>query len=109
MHIYGRSVERSLQDFRFTAAFFGSSGIRYHDGPTVLDPQEIAYKSIVANNSEKCVVMCDHSKFSIGGVAQYLSWNKVDYFITDSGATPENLSTLGSHPQIIIENSFYTP
>ena len=39
MHIYGRSVERSLQDFRFTAAFFGSSGIRYHDGPTVLDPQ----------------------------------------------------------------------
>ena len=109
MHIYGRSVERSLQDFRFTAAFFGSSGIRYHDGPTVLDPQEIAYKSIVANNSEKCVIMCDHSKFSIGGVAQYLSWNKVDYFITDSGVTPENLSTLGSHPQIIIENSFYTP
>lgn len=109
MHIYGRSVERSLQDFRFTAAFFGSSGIRYHDGPTVLDPQEIAYRSIVANNSEMRVIMCDHSKFSIGGVAQYLSWNKVDYFITDSGVTPENLSTLGSHPKIIIENSFYTP
>lgn len=109
MHIYGRSVERSLQDFRFTAAFFGSGGIRYHDGPTVLDPQEIAYRSIVANNSEMRVIMCDHSKFSIGGVAQYLSWNKVDYFITDSGVTPENLSTLGSHPKIIIENSFYTP
>ena len=103
MHLYGPSMENSLRDFRFSAAFFGSSGIRYHNGPTVLDPQEITYKSIVSANSELSIVMCDHSKFSIGGVAQYLPWDKVDYFITDSGVTQENLKMLGEHPKIIVD------
>ena len=79
---------------------FGTSGIRFHNGPTVSEHSETNYKSIVAQNSDFCTVLCDHTKFSAGGMASYLSWPQVDYLITDWNAPEDELAKI--HAKSII-------
>lgn len=90
-----------LEEFRFGYAFFGSAGIRYHNGATTATHSEVNYKSTVAKNSEIKVVLCDHSKFSTGGITQFLSWSEVTHFITDSSVTKKELDILPETLHII--------
>ena len=48
------------------------------------------------------VVLCDRSKFSTGGIAQFLSWEQVNYFITDSDATEKDLGILPETLSVIL-------
>ena len=91
-----------LKEFRFGYSFFGSAGIRYHNGATTAAHSEVNYKSTVAKNSEVNVVLCDRSKFSTGGIAQFLSWEQVNYFITDSDATEKDLGILPETLSVIL-------
>lgn len=57
MHIYGRSVERSLQDFRFTAAFL----VRAESGTTMDLQFWIHRKSLISPSLQtiaKSVLLC---------------------------------------------------
>ncbi|MBU9744797.1 DeoR/GlpR family DNA-binding transcription regulator [Diplocloster agilis] len=94
------NMEQVIKDFRFSCAIFGTSGIRFHNGPTVSEHSETNYKSIVAQNSDFCTVLCDHTKFSAGGMASYLSWPQVDYLITDWNAPEDELAKI--HAKSII-------
>ena len=82
----------SLQQFRPAIAFMGTNGIRYHNGPTTLNFNDIEMKNAVLDASAKNCIVCDSSKFSQGAIAQYASWSRFDLMITDA-ALPEELAS----------------
>lgn len=80
-----RSMEfdNSVEQFRFAQAFFGTTGVRYHDGPTSSKYREGLVRQRVMRQSDCNIVLCDNSKFKTGGIHQYASWSECDYLITD--------------------------
>ena len=90
-----------IEQFRFAAAFFGSTGIRYHSGPTSQDYAEVVIRRKVFAQSESRILLCDSSKFRTGGVHQYADWSDLAHLITDSGAPEEQLATIRKHTDVV--------
>ena len=90
-----------IEQFRFTTAFFGSTGIRYHSGPTSLNYAEVVIQKKVFAQSEFCTLLCDSSKFCMGGVYQYANWGDLTHVVTDSGAPEEQLDSIRMHTDVV--------
>lgn len=102
MILSGPVLDQAMSDFRFSIAVLGTSGIRYHDGATVRDHSEVSYKKKVVNSSDIKILLCDHSKFAVGGLAQYATWDSIDYFITDKGSSDADLEKVRKCKEIIV-------
>jgi DeoR family fructose operon transcriptional repressor len=92
----------SINHFKPAFAFMATNGIQYHDGPTCKDYRDIEIKKAIINNCEKTVLLCDSNKFHQGAVLQYAQWDDVDYFITDSNSSKNDLNRIGKDTKIII-------
>lgn len=79
-----------LQSFRFAVAFLGTTGIKFHNGPTTGDYGEMLQKRQAIANSEYTVVLCDSNKFQSGGITRYANWNEINCLITNS-AIPDGI------------------
>lgn len=81
-----RSMEfdNSIEQFKFAVSFLGTTGIRYHDGPTSSRYSEGILRQRAIARSDSSIVLCDHTKFISGGVHQYANWSDCDILITDS-------------------------
>ncbi|GFI05184.1 DeoR/GlpR family DNA-binding transcription regulator [Lachnospiraceae bacterium 64-25] len=76
--------DNSIEQFRFAAAFLGTTGVRYYDGPTSSKYNEGLLRQRAMARSASNIVLCDHTKFLSGGVHQYATWKDCTYLITDS-------------------------
>ncbi len=91
----------SLKHFRPAIAFMGTNGIRYHNGPTTQNFDDIAMKTAVLDISAKTCIVCDSSKFYEGAIAQYAEWSRIDTIITDA-SMPEDVAPAEDRPEIVI-------
>ena len=102
MIINGPYLFESIKQFKPVIAFMGTNGVRFHDGPSSKNYNDIDVKNAIVKNSSIAVVVCDSSKFHESGILQYANWSDIDYLITDSGIPAESKDDIEKSTHIII-------
>lgn len=79
---HGAQAVRFLQDYSAEWAILGASGLG-PEGPSdvLIDAAEI-YATMLGQ-SEKCMIVADHSKFNRRATARWAEWEEVDCLLTD--------------------------
>jgi len=80
----GSWTERLLDDshFRFDVAFVGTNAISFSRGLCTPDPEEAAIKRGMIVNSERVVLLADHTKFGQNSLIKYADLAEIDLVIT---------------------------
>ena len=91
-----------LQSIRIDIAFLGTSGFQSHSGPCTKTFPDAQLKKEVLRNSNRIVVLADHTKFSTNAIVQFAEWKDIDLLITDNRVTQEQIATLEDAVDIVI-------
>lgn len=80
----GSWTERLLEDshFHFDVAFVGTNAISFSRGLCTPDPEEAAVKRGMIANSERVVLLADHTKFGQNSLVKYADLSEIDLIIT---------------------------
>ena len=80
----GSWTERLLDDshFHFDVAFVGTNAISFSRGLCTPDPEEAAVKRGMIVNSERVVLLADHTKFGRNSLVKYADLAEIDLVIT---------------------------
>jgi DeoR family fructose operon transcriptional repressor len=80
----GSWTERLLDDshFHFDVAFVGTNAISFSRGLCTPDPEEAAVKRGMIVNSERVVLLADHTKFGQNSLVKYADLSELDLVIT---------------------------
>jgi DeoR family fructose operon transcriptional repressor len=80
----GSWTERVLDDslFHFDVAFVGANAISFKRGLCTPDPEEAAVKRGMIVNSERVVLLADHTKFGQNSLVRYADLGEIDLVIT---------------------------
>jgi DeoR family fructose operon transcriptional repressor len=80
----GSWTERLLEDshFHFDVAFVGTNAISFSRGLCTPDPEEAAVKRGMIANSERVVLLADHTKFGQNSLVKYADLAEIDLIIT---------------------------
>ena len=87
---------------KINVAFLGSSGFQSHSGPCTKMFSDAQLKRDVITSANKSVVLADHTKFSTNAIMQYADWSDVDVFITDAGASSDEIATLERCVEVLV-------
>lgn len=90
-----------LRSIRIDIAFLGTSGFQSHSGPCTKNFSDTQLKKEVINNSNKTIVLADHTKFSSNAIVQYADWIDIDLLITDKNVNAEHLGALSNDVDIL--------
>lgn len=94
-----------LRSIRIDIAFLGTSGFQSHTGPCTKYFSDTQLKKEVINNSNKTIVLADHTKFVSNAIIQYADWIDIDLLITDKNVKEEHLKALSEDVDIIIADA----
>lgn len=61
--VVGSEACTQLKRFNFHVGFFGTNGVSVKSGFSTPDPEEAIVKQCAMEQTQKCFVVCDHSKF----------------------------------------------
>ncbi len=100
----GLWATNELSSIRIDITFLGTSGFQTHTGPCTKILSDAQFKKEVVKNSNKIIVLADHTKFSSNAIMQYADWTEVDLLISDSNVTPEQRSLLQDEVDLILVN-----
>ena len=80
----GSWTQRLLDDahFHFDVAFVGANAISFSRGLCTPDPEEAAVKRGMIANSERVVLLADHTKFGQNSLVKYADLAEIDLVIT---------------------------
>jgi DeoR family fructose operon transcriptional repressor len=80
----GSWTERLLDDshFHFDVAFVGTNAISFSRGLCTPDPEEAAVKRGMIVNSERVVLLADHTKFGQNSLVKYADLAEIDLVVT---------------------------
>lgn len=78
--------KNSIETLRVDIAFLGTSGLKYHNGPSSKTFADSQTKIDMVKVSNFKIVLTDSSKFNSGAIEQYASWADIDILITDKDA-----------------------
>ena len=80
----GPCTESALDDFHFhfDVAFVGTNAISFSRGLCTPDPEEAAVKRGMIVNSERVVLLADHTKFGQNSLVKYADLAEIDLVIT---------------------------
>ena len=92
----------ALKSIKIDVAFLGSSGFQSHSGPCTKMFSDAQLKRDVITSANKSVVLADHTKFSTNAIMQYADWSDVDVFITDAGASSDEIATLERCVEVLV-------
>ena len=101
----GLWANNELSSIRIDIAFLGTSGFQSHTGPCTKIFSDAQFKKDVVKNSNKIIVLADHTKFSTNAIMQYADWTDVDLLISDSSVTPELRSILRDEVELVLANT----
>lgn len=103
---YGGSFDYTtaqyLQNFHFDEAFFGTSAIDLTYGITASKEIEMVVKKTVMRQSDKCYLLCDHTKF---GKKHFFKMNDIgdfDALYVDDEIDEESLQKLRKMTRVIV-------
>ena len=85
----GPSAEEMLRRFRFEVAFLGANAIDIEGNAYVGATLEVGLKKCVIENSMKCYILADSSKFNTFSLMSYINIGEIEGVITDRGLAPE--------------------
>ena len=77
-----------------TKCFLGATGISASYGLTSATSPEPAINALMLERSKEHVIVADSSKIGVVSSFQFGSIDEVDLFITDTGATDEQIGSL---------------
>ncbi|MCC2825411.1 DeoR/GlpR family DNA-binding transcription regulator [Faecalicatena orotica] len=98
----GLWANNELSSLRIDIAFLGTSGFQSHTGPCTKIFSDAPFKKDVVKNSNKIIVLADHTKFSSNASMQFAEWTDVDLLISDNNVTPELASILQDEVELIL-------
>lgn len=98
----GLWANNELSSLRIDIAFLGTSGFQSHTGPCTKIFSDAQFKKDVVKNSNKIIVLADHTKFSSNAIMQFAEWTDVDLLISDNNVTPELASILQDEVELIL-------
>jgi DeoR family fructose operon transcriptional repressor len=78
----GSRAERVLEDYHFDVAFVGTNAASFSRGLSTPDPEEAAIKRGIIVNSERVVLLADHTKFARNSLVKYADLAEIDLIIT---------------------------
>lgn len=78
----GATAHRSLQDLHFDLAFVGTNAVSVRRGLSTPDPDEASIKRDMITNSERVVLLTDHTKFAQNSLVRYADLAEIDLVIT---------------------------
>jgi len=78
----GALAHRVFDDFRFDVAFVGTNAVAFDRGLCTPDPEEAAIKRAIIVNSERVLLLADHTKFGRNSLVKYADLDEVDLVIT---------------------------
>lgn len=78
----GSYALRALDDFHFDVAFVGTNAASFNRGLSTPDPEEAAMKRAMIVNSERVVLLADHTKFARNSLVRYADLAEIDLVIT---------------------------
>lgn len=102
MAAVGSWVEDHLADLRVDVAFVATNGLDAERGLSTHDPAEAAVKAAMIAAAREVVLLVDHTKFGTEQLVRYVSLDRIDVIVTDSGlgeADAERLERAG--PQVV--------
>lgn len=78
----GSRAERVLEDYHFDVAFVGTNAASFSRGLSTPDPEEAAIKRGIIVNSERVVLLVDHTKFARNSLVKYADLAEIDLVVT---------------------------
>ena len=92
----GPCTESALDDFHFhfDVAFVGTNAISFSRGLCTPDPEEAAVKRGMIVNSERVVLLADHTKFGQNSLVKYADLTEIDLIITGVEIEDEHRAAL---------------
>lgn len=92
----GSWTERVLDNshFHFDVAFVGTNAISFSRGLCTPDPEEAAVKRGMIVNSERVVLLADHTKFGQNSLVRYADLAEIDLIITGAEVEDEHQMAL---------------
>ncbi|MFV0426741.1 MAG: DeoR/GlpR family DNA-binding transcription regulator [Beutenbergiaceae bacterium] len=84
----------AVRQMHFDVAFVGANAISADHGLSTPDPDEAAIKSEMIANSERVILLVDHSKFAQRSLVRYAEIADLDLIITGSELEPVHRQAL---------------
>jgi len=78
----GPLAQRVFDDFHFDVGFVGTNAVAFDRGLCTPDPEEAAVKRAIIVNSERVLLLADHTKFGRDSLVKYADLDEVDLVIT---------------------------
>jgi len=92
----GPTAEEQVKRFRFDVAFLGANAIDGEGNAYVGTTLEVGLKRSIIENSARCYVIADSSKFNHYNLTSYVNIRDISGVITDSGISRETREQLES-------------
>ncbi|MCI5481211.1 MAG: DeoR/GlpR family DNA-binding transcription regulator [Lachnospiraceae bacterium] len=89
MACHGTFAENYLDQMNAHIAFIGADSVDLQKGIMGFNTNDVNLKQKMINNSDKTILLCDHSKFENRGFISIHGLEGIDLLITDSGTDPE--------------------
>jgi DeoR/GlpR family transcriptional regulator of sugar metabolism len=90
----GHQTLRDLEGFYADKAIIGAGGITLEAGVTDYHVEEAAVRRTMIARSTTCVVVADHTKFGVVGLAAVCPIRAVHRLVTDAGVDPRMVEVL---------------
>ena len=78
----GAQAQNALSNYRFDVGFVGTNAISFDRGLCTPDPEEAAIKRLIIKNSERVVLLADHTKFGQDSLVAYAALNDISTVVT---------------------------
>lgn len=90
----GPTTVQDFRQFNVDKAFLGTDGFSIERGVTANAVEMAEIVKVAAEQSDRCILLADSSKFGGAGFAQIMGLEKMDGLITDEGMTAETAARL---------------
>lgn len=106
-YITGESAIRTIRDLHVDTAFIGCNGADPEKGVTTPSIETASLKRIMMKNAKRTVLLTDSSKLGIVSFVHFADLKDIDFFLTDSNASTENVRAFkeaGLVPELVSLN-----
>ena len=85
----GFFAQENVQQLHEDIYFAGIDAITADGNFMITNPEEVEIKRYLVNNSQRCIVLCDHEKFNSSALFHLWNYTQVDVVITGKELSDE--------------------
>lgn len=91
---HGFMAEKMLGEFHASLCFLGADGVDVQRGITGYNSLDVPLKQLMMKQSDKVILLCDHSKFESNAYMYIAKMDQIDVVITDSATSEEYIRSM---------------